>query len=53
MGGRCRLCRRWTNEKSQLDWCECGWQMDARCAGNHHEWCPVHGEDRWLGAVEF
>ncbi|MFC7046432.1 hypothetical protein ACFQH6_14375 [Halobacteriaceae archaeon GCM10025711] len=53
VGGRCKLCERRIDDRAYEVWCECGWHMDPRCTENHHAWCPSHGEDAWVGALEF
>lgn len=50
---RCTLCRRTIPDRSLQRVCECGWCMDPNCQRNHESFCPVHGEDRWIGAVEI
>ena len=50
---RCKLCQRRIEESNYQVQCECGWVMDTWCNENHHSWCPKHGEDRWVGAVEL
>ncbi|WP_290817902.1 hypothetical protein [Halovivax sp.] len=48
----CPLCeRRFAPERRS--WCACGCAMDPRCKDNHELWCPAHGTERWLGAVEI
>ena len=53
VGGRCKLCERRIDDPAYEVWCECGWHMDPRCTENHHAWCPSHGVDAWVGALEF
>jgi len=51
MKTNCPLCRRRVPGVHQ-QWCECGQAMDRRCYDAHDSWCSVHGEDRWIGALE-
>ncbi|KYH27002.1 hypothetical protein HAPAU_08900 [Halalkalicoccus paucihalophilus] len=53
MGTRCTLCRHRFPDYTLQEWCECGWCMDENCKRNHEPFCPAHGEDRWIGTVEF
>ncbi|WP_276255392.1 hypothetical protein [Halomontanus rarus] len=53
MGARCKLCQRQIDRAGHQVRCECGWVMDEWCDENHHSWCPKHGDDRWVGAVEL
>ncbi|WP_164974630.1 hypothetical protein [Halegenticoccus tardaugens] len=53
MAVRCKLCRRTMATREVQHYCNCGWTMDHRCAEAHVHWCPRHGEDAWVGAVEI
>ncbi|WP_263021034.1 hypothetical protein [Natronobiforma cellulositropha] len=48
----CNLCRRQIEPRTDLRRCECGLVMHERCAEKHRRLCPVHGEDRWVAALE-
>ena len=52
MSLQCKLCGRRIPDRSGERSCECGWRLDARCHDNHHGFCPSHGDDRWVGALE-
>ena len=53
MGTKCTLCRHTFPDHSFQEWCECGWCMDENCKRNHEPFCPAHGEDGWIGTIEF
>ena len=52
MQKRCPLCVRRFDPRAR-SWCSCGEAMDPRCKDAHELWCPHHGRERWLGAVEI
>ncbi|WP_254764515.1 hypothetical protein [Natrinema marinum] len=53
METKCTLCRHTIPDRSLQRWCACGWCMDPNCDRNHRSFCPVHGSERWIGAVEL
>jgi hypothetical protein len=50
---RCKLCQGLITDRSRAATCECGWRLDDGCREGHDGWCPRHGEERWVGAVEI
>lgn len=52
MPARCKLCHRPITDTTNQIHCECGWIMDKTCNDGHHDWCPKHGTEGWIGAVE-